>query len=103
MSRVALLQRRASMISTFLHLSRMRVYASLFVVAAVTAAAAAEQGAEQGAEQPNVVFIFIDDMGYGDIGAFGNTVNKTPCLDRMASEGLKLTQFYVSNTACAPS
>jgi arylsulfatase A len=84
------------MISMCLHLSRMRFCASLFVVAAVTAAA-------QGAEQPNVVFIFIDDMGYGDIGAFGNTVNKTPCLDRMASEGLKLTQFYVSNTACTPS
>ncbi|MFC1596324.1 sulfatase [Planctomycetota bacterium] len=55
------------------------------------------------AEKPNVVLIFIDDMGYGDIGPFGNTVNKTPNLDRMADEGLKLTQFYVSNTACTPS
>ncbi len=55
------------------------------------------------ASKPNVVFIFIDDMGYGDIGPFGNKVNKTPHLDRMADEGLKLTQFYVSNTACTPS
>jgi len=53
--------------------------------------------------KPNVVFIFIDDMGYGDIGPFGSTVNQTPSLDRMAAEGLKLTQFYVSNTACTPS
>ncbi len=54
-------------------------------------------------ETPNIVFIFIDDMGYGDIGPFGNKVNQTPSLDRMAAEGLKLTQFYVSNTACTPS
>jgi len=55
------------------------------------------------ADKPNIVLIFIDDMGYGDIGPFGNTVNQTPNLDRMAAEGLKLTQFYVSNTACTPS
>ncbi len=52
---------------------------------------------------PNIVFIFIDDMGYGDIGPFGSTVNKTPQLDRMADEGIKLTNFYVSSTACTPS
>lgn len=55
------------------------------------------------AAPPNIILIFIDDMGYGDIGPFGNTVNQTPNLDRMAREGLKLTQFYVSNTACTPS
>lgn len=54
-------------------------------------------------EKPNIVLIFIDDMGYGDIGPFGSTVNKTPELDRMAQEGMKLTDFYVSNTACTPS
>jgi len=53
--------------------------------------------------KPNIVLMFIDDMGYGDIGPFGNTVNKTPNLDRMAEEGIKLTQFYVANTACTPS
>jgi arylsulfatase A len=52
---------------------------------------------------PNIVFIFIDDMGYGDIGPFGSTQNKTPHLDRMAEEGIKLTSFYVSSTACTPS
>ena len=53
--------------------------------------------------KPNIVLIFIDDMGYGDIGAFGNTVNQTPNLDRMAEEGNRLTSFYVSNTNCTPS
>ncbi len=53
-------------------------------------------------DQPNVVVIFIDDMGYGDIGPFGSD-HPTPNLDRMAAEGIKLTDFYVSSTACTPS
>ena len=55
------------------------------------------------ASRPNIVIMFIDDMGYGDIGPFGNKVNQTPNLDRMAGEGMMLTQFYVANTACTPS
>jgi len=52
---------------------------------------------------PNIVFFFIDDMGYGDIGPTGSTKNKTPHLDNMAKEGIVFTDFYVSNTACTPS
>ena len=48
------------------------------------------------ARPPNVVVIFIDDMGYGDIGPFGATKQRTPHLDRMAKEGMKLTSFYAS-------
>ena len=55
-----------------------------------------------GEKKPNVVIIFIDDMGYGDIGPFGSD-HPTPHLDRMAKEGMKLTDFYVSSTACTPS
>ena len=55
------------------------------------------------AEKPNIVIMFIDDMGYGDIGPFGNEINQTPRLDRMAEEGNVLTQFCVANTACTPS
>ena len=51
-------------------------------------------------QKPNIVLMFIDDMGYGDIGPFGNKINQTPHLDRMAKEGNVLTQFYVANTAC---
>ena len=54
------------------------------------------------ADKPNVVIIFIDDMGYGDIGPFGSP-RDTPHLDRMAKEGMKLTDFYVSSSACTPS
>jgi arylsulfatase A-like enzyme len=48
------------------------------------------------AAPPNIVIIFIDDMGYGDIGPYGATAQKTPNLDRMAGEGMKLTSFYAA-------
>jgi arylsulfatase A-like enzyme len=54
-------------------------------------------------ELPNFVVIFIDDMGYGDIGPFGSQINHTPHLDRMAAEGMKLTSFYVAAPVCTPS
>src|SRR5438093_13689287 len=46
--------------------------------------------------KPNLVIIFIDDLGYADIGPFGATKQKTPNLDRMAAEGMKLTSFYAA-------
>jgi arylsulfatase A len=48
------------------------------------------------ASQPNIVIHFIDDLGYGDIGPFGAVKQKTPHLDRMAREGMKLTSFYAA-------
>ncbi len=58
------------------------------------------------AEHMNVVIIFADDLGYGDIGCFGLPGYrrfKTPALDRMATEGVRLTRFYVPMPYCAPS
>ncbi|MEC5126807.1 sulfatase [Verrucomicrobiales bacterium BCK34] len=52
-------------------------------------------------EKPNFVIIFIDDMGYGDIEPFGSTVNKTPNLNRLAAEGMKLTSFYAAPVCSA--
>ena len=54
------------------------------------------------APRPNFVVILIDDMGYGDIGPFGSKLNRTPCLDRMAAAGMKLTSFYAA-PVCTPS
>lgn len=48
------------------------------------------------AARPNIVLIFIDDLGYGDIGPFGNTKVKTPNLDKLAAEGMRLTSFYAT-------
>ncbi len=54
-------------------------------------------------QQPNVVVIFADDLGYGDLGCFGHPTIATPELDRMAQEGMKLTQFYSAAPVCTPS
>lgn len=52
---------------------------------------------------PNIVIIFADDLGYGDLGCFGHPTIRTPNLDRMAAEGMKLTQFYSAASVCTPS
>jgi arylsulfatase A-like enzyme len=53
--------------------------------------------------RPNIVLIFVDDMGYGDLGCYGNKRNKTPNIDRLAAEGLRWTSFYSSGAVCVPS
>ena len=55
------------------------------------------------ADKPNVVLIFVDDLGYSDVGAFGSKLHRTPSIDRMAAEGRKFTDFYVSANVCTPS
>jgi arylsulfatase A-like enzyme len=52
---------------------------------------------------PNVVIIFADDLGYGDLGSYGNPVIRTPNLDRMAAEGQRWTSFYAAASVCTPS
>lgn len=56
-----------------------------------------------GDRKPNILFLLADDLGYGDIGAFGQTEIRTPNLDRLAAEGMRLTQHYSGNAVCAPS
>src|SRR6187549_1906366 len=71
----------------------MKIVAFLLSLAAAVASAATP---------PNFIFINIDDLGYADIGPFGSKVNRTPNLDRMAAEGMKLTCFYAA-PVCSPS
>ena len=54
-------------------------------------------------DRPNIIFIMADDLGYGDLGCYGQKRIRTPHLDRMAAEGMKFTQFYAGSTVCAPS
>ncbi len=54
-------------------------------------------------QKPNIVFIMADDLGYGDLGCYGQTLIKTPNLDQMAARGMKFTQFYAGAPVCAPS
>jgi arylsulfatase len=72
-------------------------------VAALLVSAACTPAAEPPTGPPNIVVIFTDDHGYGDIGAFGALDIPTPNLDRMAAEGVKLTSFYVSTAVCSAS
>lgn len=55
------------------------------------------------AAKPNLVVIFADDLGYGDLGCYGSKVIATPRLDRMAAEGVRFTDFYVASPFCSPS
>jgi arylsulfatase A len=54
-------------------------------------------------KQPNIVFILADDLGFGDLGCYGQKQIQTPNIDRMAVNGLKFNQFYAGNAVCAPS
>ena len=55
------------------------------------------------AAPPNIVLVFIDDMGWGDFSCFGNMAAKTPHIDRLAREGVRFEQFYVNSPICSPS
>lgn len=52
---------------------------------------------------PNIVMVFVDDMGWGDLSCFGQTEAQTPNIDRLAAEGLRFSQFYVNSPICSPS
>jgi arylsulfatase A-like enzyme len=53
--------------------------------------------------KPNIIFILADDLGYGDLGCYGQSRIRTPILDRLAAEGMRFTQCYAGSTVCAPS
>jgi uncharacterized sulfatase len=54
-------------------------------------------------DRPNVIYVMVDDLGYGDLGCYGQDVIQTPHLDRMAAEGLRMTDHYAGHTVCRPS
>ncbi|MGE0131551.1 MAG: sulfatase [Blastocatellales bacterium] len=74
----------------------IRIQITLLILASLTIA----QGAQR---PPNFVIIFCDDLGYGDLGSFGNPTIRTPNLDRMAVEGQRWTSFYSADSVCTPS
>lgn len=73
-------------------------FVTILSLQAMTVQAAALQAA-----QPNIVIIYADDLGYGDLGCYGSPVIRTPNLDRMAAEGLRFTDFYSGAEVCTPS
>ena len=72
-------------------------------LAASCACGPAPTGPEEGAGPPNIVWILADDLGWGDLGSYGQQQIQTPHLDRMAAEGMRFTDAYAGFTVCAPS
>ncbi|MBC20984.1 MAG: arylsulfatase [Planctomycetaceae bacterium] len=72
----------------------------LILLTALSSVATSAYGHE---ERPNVIVIFCDDLGYGDLGCFGHPTIRTPNIDRMAREGQRWTQFYAAAPVCTPS
>ena len=72
-----------------------------FLFAGLLISAASALGA--GARAPNIIYIMADDLGYGDLGSYGQKLIRTPRLDQLAREGLRFTQFYSGAPSCAPA
>ena len=80
---------------------QLQFYAFLFGFAALTSSCSNPIGLAQA--KPNIVFIYADDWGYGDLSCHGSTFCKTPNIDRMAEEGINFQNFAVCNPVCSPS
>ena len=76
---------------------------SLFLLSAGLVSCASGSGQATVETKPNFIIIFVDDLGYADIGCFGSKKHRTPRIDRMAEEGTKFTDFYVTSGVCTPS
>ncbi len=74
-----------------------------FILAVLAAGWVQAAGPSATKDRPNVILIVADDLGYGDLGCYGQKKIATPRLDRMAAQGLRFTQFYSGATVCAPS
>ncbi len=79
----------------------IRLFVASACLALATVAATAAETTKP--DKPNIIFILADDLGYGDLGCYGQQAIRTPNLDRMAAEGLRFTQCYAGSTVCAPS
>ncbi|MGI9470851.1 MAG: sulfatase family protein [Rubripirellula sp.] len=86
--------------------SRQRMWAGciavgyLFLLVGLTRVGAAE---DVSLARPNIIFLLADDMGYGDLGCFGSPIIKSPNLDRLAQQGMKLNQCYAASPNCSPA
>lgn len=93
--------------TTSLLKSNMKKWVLLFISGCILTACtnksdSQQQGDEISIEKPNIIFILVDDLGYGDIGCFGQQKIQTPSIDQLADEGIKFTESYAGNAVCAP-
>ncbi|MDP9349624.1 MAG: sulfatase-like hydrolase/transferase, partial [Gemmatimonadota bacterium] len=81
----------------------MRALLLLLVLLTAGGSAAAQDPGAATRRPPNVILVLVDDMGYGDLSAYGNTRVRTPNIDRLAREGTRFTQYYANSPICSPS
>ncbi len=74
-----------------------------FILSVIVCGMSLGAEAREEAEQPNILFILIDDMGWMDLGCYGNTLHQTPNIDRLAEEGVRFTQAYAAAHVCSPT
>lgn len=86
-------------------INELKCIAFLFVAVSMLSCANTKKETKISSEdkRPNIIFIFADDWGYGDLGVYGNKEVVTPNIDKMASEGTRFTQFHVTSGVCSPS
>ena len=83
-------------------LSRLLMILALLLDLALTNAIAAERPLRQAQDRPNIVIVFTDDQGYGDLSCYGSKDFRTPRIDSLAKDGTKFTSFY-AQVVCGPS
>ena len=79
------------------------IWAILLVPSLITGCQPAKKAVEESSAKPNVVVIYLDDLGYGDLSAYGATELQTPNIDALANGGVKFTNGYASSATCTPS
>lgn len=82
---------------------KRRDFLKNIAITAAAAYAAPQALAAKAPRKPNIIYILADDLGYGDLGCYGQKINKTPNLDKICAEGIKFTDHYSGSTVCAPS
>jgi uncharacterized sulfatase len=93
----------AQLHNTFVRRFALLVVTAVTFAAVVNAVAEAPNSPAPMPRRPNIIFILADDLGYGDLGCYGQTRIKTPNLDQLAADGIRFTSCYAGSTVCAPS
>src|SRR6056300_930909 len=84
-------------------MTRLRLVFKCVAILVIASGVMEKGQAEPQGDKPNIIFIMADDLGFNQIGAYGDTPIRTPNLDRLAQRGIRFTQAYSGNTVCSPS
>jgi arylsulfatase A len=88
----------------FQSMSRIKSITQISILPALVACSCAELSAiEKEQNRPNIIFVLLDDLGYGDLGCYSSTFNRTPAIDHMAQESIRFTDAYAASNVSTPS